>query len=125
VDDYWESVRKRVHNAKKSKDYIRGLKRSIRTTSSPTEIVNEVGRPLADLIKHMVCVKAKGAVAFLQDQGTDTSLSSFKKRFGSKAHYRKVLRREVTTIGRGAHVFTYNEVAELVELESLSPPDWL
>lgn len=125
MDDYWGFVHKRIQDSKRPNDYVRGLKRSIRTTRSPSEIGDEVGRPLADLVKHMVCVKANEAVAFLQDQGTDISLSSFKKRFGSKTHYRKKLRRQPTTIGRGAHVFTYKEIVELVGLGELSPPDWL
>jgi hypothetical protein len=126
LDDYWEPVHKRIKGAKKSEAYVLGLKRSIRTTRSPNAIKDETGRPLPDLVDHMVCVKAKRAVAFLRNQGrTDISLSSFKKRFGNKAHYRKKLNREVATIGRGAHVFTYKEVAKLVNLSEISEPDWL
>ena len=125
ADNYWASVRRRIEGSERTNAYIKGLKRSIRTDKSPSDIADEVGRPLADLIKHMVCVKAKEAADFLQDQGTDISLSSFKKRFGSKAHYRKIFRRDVTTIGRGAHVYTYLEAAQLVNLGQLSPPDWL
>ena len=111
---------KKVKYEQIRKSYARALKESLKIDSDgkphhlsgPNEIATDYGVSTEVLLKFLICLDRKAAVAFLQDVGLEMSIASFSKRYTAQT-YKKLFKREQPKVSN-KHIFTYAEVLYLV-----------